>query len=82
MRIIICHGVDHYFYGDRSKMRYRIYSTDNTAKEFVKEIEIIGKIYRICDDHGRVVFGMPWPDGKKIIKKLLNTKTKEPSYYE
>ena len=56
-------------------MRYRIYSCDESTKEFSVEIEIKGIIYRICDDHGRVVFGIPYTKNK-LINKLLSTFTK------
>ena len=61
-------------------MRYRIYYRHNdTGEESVREIEANGFIYRICDDHGRVVFGEPWPKRDTFINPLKVSR--EPSYY-
>jgi len=50
-------------------MRYRVYFKHPDQKEEdweVREVEAIGEAYRICDDHGRVVFGKPWPKREAI----------------
>lgn len=49
-------------------MRYRIYFRhDDSGKESAKEVDVEGLVYRICDDHGRVVFGEPWPKQEIFI---------------
>lgn len=59
-------------------MKYRIYFRhDDTKEESVREIEAIGMIYRVCDDHGHVVFGEPEP--KKGL--VFPMQGREPSYY-
>ncbi|HDY86927.1 MAG TPA: hypothetical protein ENH82_02290 [bacterium] len=43
-------------------MLYRIYFRhEDTKEESAREVEAVGEIYRVCDDHGRVVFGKPYP---------------------
>lgn len=58
---------------------YRIYFTDENGIENneVCEVELYrgsspialerGKILRICDDHGRVVSGEPWPKKETFV---------------
>jgi len=62
-------------------MRYRIYYKQDGVPEDdwpVREVEADGIIHRICDDHGHVVFGDPWP--KRPI--MFNTlKGREQPYY-
>lgn len=49
-------------------MRYRVhFRHGETGEENVREIEATGTIYRICDDHGHVVFGEGWPKKEHII---------------
>ena len=51
-------------------MRYRIYfqHPDQEEKDWeVREVEATGVAYRICDDHGRVVFGEPWPKKDHVV---------------
>ena len=60
-------------------MRYRIYfKHDDTGEESVKEVEANGFIYRICDDHNRVVFGKPHPKKEVFIPSYGG---KESAYY-
>ena len=53
---------------ERGIMRYRIYleNTDTGVKS-VREIEAPGEIVRVCDDHGRVVYGKSWPKKDYIV---------------
>lgn len=73
---------------------YRIYFTengienDNLCNDNVCEVELYrgskpitpeqGKILRVCDDHGRVVSGEPWPKEPKFISTFG---TREPRYH-
>uniref|UniRef100_A0A6H1ZWR1 Uncharacterized protein n=1 Tax=viral metagenome TaxID=1070528 RepID=A0A6H1ZWR1_9ZZZZ len=62
-------------------MRYRIYfkHEDVPEKDWqVREIEADGVAYRICDDHGHVVFGEPWSK-KPIVFNTLGGR--EPGCY-
>ena len=62
-----------------NRMRLRIYFRhDDTGQESVRETEADGMPYRICDDHGRVIFGEPWPKQEVFVPSLGG---KEPSYY-
>jgi hypothetical protein len=66
--------------GGENSMRYRIYFRHDDAGEVsVRELEAVGTIYRICDDHGRVVFGEPWPEKDPFINPLKVSR--EPSAY-
>lgn len=52
-------------------MRYRIYFRhEETGKEAVREVEADGEIYRVCDDHGRVVYGEPYPKRETFISSI------------
>ena len=43
-------------------MLYRIYFRHgDTKEESAREVEAVGEIYRVCDDHGRIIFGEPYP---------------------
>ena len=65
----------------RLKMRYRIYfKHEDTGEENVREVEADGMAYRICDDHGNVVFGEPWPKGPGPFVNPLQTR--EPLPYK
>ena len=62
-------------------MRYRIYFRDDKMKEDdwpVREVEADGLAYRICDDHGHVVFGEPWPKKPRFTPSVSG---REPGYY-
>ena len=62
-------------------MRFRIYFKHHELPEkdwAVKEVEAEGVIYRVCDDHGRVVFGEPWPKKSHIV---FPPQGREPGYY-
>ena len=60
-------------------MRYRIYFRHNeTGEENVREVEATGAIYRVCDDHGRIIFGEPEPKKDYII---FPSQGREPAYY-
>lgn len=60
-------------------MRYRIYFRhDDTNERSVQEVTTTGVIHRVCDDHGRVIFGKPWPKRESFIDPL---DTREPSPY-
>ena len=54
--------------GKGNQMRLRIYFRHNdTGKEAAREVEADGMPYRICDDHGRVIFGEPWPKRETFV---------------
>ena len=60
-------------------MRLRIYFRHGeTGEESVREVEADGMPYRICDDHGRVIFGEPWPAQEPFVPSIGG---REPSYY-
>ena len=60
-------------------MWYRIYFRhDDTGEESVREVEATGLIYRVCDDHGRVVFGEPLPIGEMFVPSIAG---REPHAY-
>ena len=60
-------------------MRYRIYFRhDDTKEENVREIEAVGFIYRVCDDHGRVIFGEP-ESKQPVFTPTISGR--EPGYY-
>jgi len=60
-------------------MWYRIYFRhDGTGEESVREVEATGLICRICDDHGRVVFGEPFPPKEVFIPTIAG---REPHAY-
>ena len=40
-------------------MRYRLYFRNDHGEESVEEVEARGGLYKVKDDHGRVVFGEP-----------------------
>ena len=62
------YGGGHITHKKESMMRYRIYFRhDDTGEESVREVEADGFAYRICDDHGRVVFGEPWPKKDYVV---------------
>ena len=42
-------------------MWYQVHFEDQEGNETIREVEANGTIKRITDDHGRVVFGEPWP---------------------
>ena len=49
-------------------MWYRIYfKHEETGEEAVREVEATGLIYRVCDNHGRVVFGDQYPPHDPFI---------------
>ncbi len=61
-------------------MRYRIYFRhDDTGEESVREVEATGLAYRICDDHGHVIFGGPHPKREEFIPTHGG---REPRYYD
>lgn len=60
-------------------MKYRIYFRhDEIGEEPVREVEADGLIYRVCDDHGRVVFGEPWPKQETFVPSIGG---REPAAY-
>ena len=62
-------------------MRYRIYFKQDNKEEDdwpVREVEADGVIHRICDDHGRVVFGDPWPKRPRFTPSISG---REQEYY-
>lgn len=60
-------------------MRYRIYfHHDDTDKKVVREVEADGLIYRVCDDHGRIIFGEPEPEKDYIV---FPSQGREPAAY-
>ena len=60
-------------------MWYRIYFRhDDTGEESVREVEATGLIYRVCDDHGRVVFGEPFPPKEVFVPSIAG---REPHAY-
>jgi hypothetical protein len=63
----------HYIIGG-DVMVIRVYYENDKVKEFDLGLSII----RICDDHGRVIVGEPWPMKEGII---LPVQDKEPTPY-
>ena len=60
-------------------MRLRIYFRHgDTGEESAREVEADGMPYRICDDHGRVIFGEPWPIKETFVPSIGG---REPDYY-
>lgn len=66
---------------------YRIYFVDEDGNDDVREVELksnrpitkkLGRVLRICDDHGRVVSGEPLPKREKFIGTYGG---REPRYY-
>jgi len=41
-------------------MRLRIYSQTPDGERHTVEVDVLGDIIRICDDHGRIVTSDPW----------------------
>ena len=59
-------------------MRYRIYFKTQEDEILAKEVEADGVVYRVCDDHGRVIFGEPCPKKERFIPSFGG---KEPLAY-
>ena len=60
-------------------MRLRIYFRhDDTGEESAREVEADGMPYRICDDHGRVIFGRPYSKQEAFVPSIGG---REPLYY-
>ena len=63
-------------------MWYRLYFRTPDGRTGVEEVESkqlngLGELVRLCDNHGRVLYGEPWPETPKAI----NCTTTQPRYH-